>query len=235
MRNRLSLLALLALLLTACTGGEESESADPAELSERLSAARTVIDEAESLELALSTEELPQGVTGLLTAEGRGNHDPAFEGDVTVVAGGTSLDAEVVAVDGELYAKTGFAPTFLSLDPSTLGAPDPATLLDPEDGVSTILEDTEDVTEDGESRDGDDVLTTIAGTLPGEAIASIIPTADTEATFTVRYRLTDDDVLRDASIAGPFYPGGRDVTYRLALTTSDEPVEIEAPAGVGGS
>ena len=66
-------------------------------------------------------------------------------------------------------------------------------------------------------------------------VASVLPTADEAGTFQVRYRLTDDDELRDASIAGPFYPDATDVTYRLNLTASDEAVEIEPPARVSGS
>lgn len=237
MRLNLVLVALLTLLLTACTGGggDEEETTDPAVLAERLSSARETIDTAESLEIALVTRELPQGVSGLLSAKGQGNSSPAFEGDVTVVTGGASLDAEVVAVDGTVFAKTGFSPVFLSIDPDTLGAPDPAALLDAENGVSTILEQTDELAEDGQSRDGQDVLTTITGTIPGDVIRSIIPSADAAAAFDVQYRLTDDDELRDATIRGPFYPGGRDVTYTLTLTTLDQAVEIEEPARPGGS
>lgn len=233
MRIPLTGLALTALLLTACTGGDDEAEAGPGELADRLSTARTQIDDAESLEMSLATKELPQGTTGLLSAEGQGNHDPAFEGTVTVVTGGTSLDADVVSVDGELYVKTGFSPRFMTFDPDSLGAPDPAGLLDPEEGVSRILELTEDLSQDGRSRDGEDVLTTVAGTLPGDVVSSILPTADETGSFSVRYRLTDEDELRDASISGPFYEGADDVTYRLSLVASGDPLEITAPEGAG--
>ena len=73
------------------------------------------------------------------------------------------------------------------------------------------------------------MLTTITGTLPGSVVATIIPSADASATFAVTYRLTDDDELRDATIKGPFYPDGSDVTYTVKLATSDEPVTIKVP------
>lgn len=233
MRIPLIGLALTALLLTGCTGGDDEPSADPGELADRLSTARAQIDDAQSLEMSLVTKELPQGTTGLLSAEGQGNHDPAFEGKVTVVTGGTSLDADVVSVGGELYVKTGFSPRFMTFDPDSLGAPDPATLLDPQEGVSRILELTEDLDQDGRSRDGEDVLTTVTGTLPGDVVSAILPTAEETGTFSVRYRLTDDDELRDASISGPFYEGADDVTYRLSLVASDDPVQVTAPEGSG--
>ncbi|MDQ3664672.1 MAG: hypothetical protein M3353_08460, partial [Actinomycetota bacterium] len=80
-----------------------------------------------------------------------------------------------------------------------------------------------------QSRDGEDVLTTIDGSLPGEVVESLIPSADPAAGFDVTYRLDGDDDLRGASITGPFYPGGGDVTYDLEVTASDEPVDIALP------
>ena len=58
-------------------------------------------------------------MTGLLSAKGKGNHSPAFDGKVKVVTGGSSLDADVIAVEGKVYAKTSFAPVFLTIDPAT--------------------------------------------------------------------------------------------------------------------
>jgi lipoprotein LprG len=60
-------------------------------------------------------------------------------------------------------------------------------------------------------------------------VSTIIPSASPSKNFTVVYRLDDDDVLRDATISGPFYPGDKTVTYTVALETSDTPVTIKAP------
>ena len=239
-RNRRRPLAALAAvtlltLLAACSGGGDGGSADSAALQERLDTARTTIDDAETLDLSLATDSVPDGVSGLLSAVGKGNHSPAFQGDVKVSTGGSSLSAEVIAVDGTVYAKTSFAPVFLTIDPASLKAPDPAVLLDAENGVSSILQQTDGLAEGDRSRDGEDVLTTITGTLPGSVVAQILPSADPDSEFEVSYRLDDDDVLRDARMSGPFYGEGSSVTYTLTVTTSDEPVEITAPPATGGS
>lgn len=223
-------------MLAGCTGGDDAgDGTDVAALQGRLDAAKTTIDDAETVEVSLSTSAVPDGVSGLLSAEGRGNHSPAFVGDVKVSTGGATLSAEVIAVDGTVYAKTGITPDYLTIDPASLRAPDPAGLLDADTGLTQILVQTEDLDEGERSRDGEDVLTSITGTLPGDVVAQIIPSASVDATFDVTYRLTDDDVLRDASMSGPFYGGSADVTYTVRLATSDEPVEIEAPARTGGS
>ena len=228
------LLLVGALLLGACTGGDDGGSdAAPDELADRLAAAKAVIDEAETVDVSLATDAVPDGVSGLLSAKGQANHDPAFTGDVTVSTGGASLSAEVVAVEGTVYAKTSFAPTFLTIDPATLGAPDPATLVAPDTGLTSLLVQTEDLAAGDRSRDGEEVLTSITGSLPGSVVAGILPSADTESAFEVTYRLTEDDELQDAVITGPFYGDGGDVTYTVTLDTSDEPVDITAPTRGG--
>lgn len=224
------------LLLAGCTGGDgDGGGTDVAALQERLDAAKKAIDDAETVEVSLATSSVPDGVSGLLSAKGTGNHSPAFEGDVKVSTGGATISAEVVAVDGTVYARTGVTPVFLTIDPATLGAPDPAGLLDPDTGLTQILAETQDLDEGDRSRDGEDVLTSITGTLPGSVVAEIIPSASTQDTFDVTYRLTDDDQLRDATMSGPFYGDGTDVEYTVRLTTSDRPVEITAPTRTGGS
>ena len=157
----------------------------------------------------------------------------AVSSKVTVVTGGTSLGADVIAVDGKVLAKTSFSPVYLSIDPATLKAPDPAALFDKTNGITQILSKTDKLKDGGKSRDGSDVLTTIKGTLPSSVVKTIIPSADAGSIFRVTYRLDDDDVLRDATLSGPFYATGGDVTYTVKLTASDTPVTIEAPSRPG--
>ena len=238
MRTRLVIPALLTagLLLGGCTGsssgsdgGGEAKGGDASALADRLGKAKTTLDTAETISISLSTKNLPDGVTGLLSATGKGNHSPAFEGKVSVVTGGASLGADVIATGGKVYAKTGFLPDFTAIDPATLKAPDPATLLKADGGITEILTKTDGLAEDGQSRDGKDVLTSIKGTLPGTVVQTIIPSAAADQTFTVVYRLDDDDTLRDATLTGQFYAPAAKVTYTVALETSDTPVTIEAP------
>ena len=229
MRTRLLALLSVVLLMTGCQGDSGGEKTDTSELQKRLSAARATIDQAETVDISLATKSLPDGVTGLLSATGQGNHSPAFKGKVKVVTGGSTLTADVVSAEGTLKAKTSFSPLYLEIDPASLKAPDPAALLDAETGVTQILDQTKTLKAGDESRDGADVLTSITGTLPGSLVRTIIPSADAEQTFDVKYRLTDDDELRDATLTGPFYPEGGDVTYTVKITTSDQRVTIKVP------
>jgi len=235
-RTLILTLASMTLALAGCTGSSDdgkADKADTAKLQARLTEARKTLDDAETITISLATEKLPSGVTGLLSAKGKGNHSPAFDGKVKVVTGGSSVDADVIAVNGKVYAKTSFAPVFLTISPASLKAPDPASLLDADTGITQILVKTKKISEGGKSRDGSDVLTTIKGTLPGSLVKDIIPSADADESFDDTYRLDDDNVLRDAKLKGPFYPNGGDVTYTVKLTTSDTAVTIEPPSTFG--
>lgn len=228
------LLAVSGLALLLVTGGCSGGSADaPPErdTSARLEAARSRLDDAASLKIRLVSDDLPDGTVGLVEADGFGNHDPAFEGVVTIVGAGLGqVDADVVSVKGDVEAKVGFVPRFTPVDPADLGAPDPAALLSADNGVSSWLTQSDQLTVGEDSRDGETILTSISGELPGAVVQQLIPTADETAAFDVVYRLDDDDALRDAAITGPFYPGGADVTYDLTVSASDQSVSIELPS-----
>jgi lipoprotein LprG len=221
--------ASLLLVVTGCSGDDPADDPEDEgeDLGARLATAKTQIDEAPSIDFTIRTDQLPSGVSGLLEAEGTGTSEPAFDGMVRVSPG--PIDAEVISVDDTVYAKVGFTPAFLEVEPSTLNAPDPADFFDPETGVSSLLVATEDPQAGEDERDGEDVLTTVTGTLPGEPLAALLPTADEAGQFDVSYRLTEDDLLRGATITGPFYEGSDDVTYDLTVEPSDETVEITAP------
>lgn len=229
MRTRWLLAPLTAFLLVLGACSPDQDEADVSDLLERLEAAEQRIDEATSLDISVVASSVPSNVSGLKSAEGVANRTPAFRGDVEVVSGGSSIPAEVVAVNGEVWAKTGFSPVFIGLDPARLNAPDPADLVGTQGaGVASLLTQSEDLTWEGKTRDGTEVLSTISGTLDAPLIAALLPTAANRGTFTVTYRLTDGDELHDMTIHGPFY-GDLEATYVMKVIASDESVVIEAP------
>lgn len=234
LRTAATALTILTLAFaSACSSSDtDSGETDVAALQDRLSAAKKVIDDAESVDVSLTTKSLPQKVSGLKEATGVGNYSPAFKGEVTIVTGGASIKADVISIGDTLWADAGITSGFLKLDPTALGAPDPSTIVGTDgNGVASILTKTTDLAQGEKSRDGSDILTQITGTVPGTVVRQFLPSADSTGTFEVVYRLDDDDVLRDATITGPFYTGAADVTYTLTIEASDTPVEITAPKG----
>ena len=48
-------------------------------------------------------------------------------------------DVEVVAADGKVFAQLPFTTEFVEVDPADYAAPDPAALMEPEGGLSSLL------------------------------------------------------------------------------------------------
>ena len=235
-RRRLRLLTAPLVLglalggLVACSG--DDEGGDGADAEAVLAAAKKTLDETSGVVITLSTDDLPGGVTGITSAEGTGVHPSAFEGTFKLSVSGLPADAEVIAVDGTTYAKNSLLlPDWTKIDPADYGAPDPAKLMDPDDGFSGLLGSATDV-EAGDSvrggADNKEILTEYTGTISSDAVAALVPTAEGDFGFT--YEISDDDELRRAVLKGAFY--GEDegeVTYTLTLDDYGTEKEITAP------
>jgi lipoprotein LprG len=223
-------LALTSLLLAGCSGDETVSSGRTPE--EVLELARTTLDETTGVSLTLASEDLPDGVSAVRSAEGVGVHPAAFDGTLTVVLSGTDFDVPVVAVDDEVHVQLPLAPGWQTVDPAAYGAPDPARLMSPDDGFSSLLTDTEDL-EEGESvRGGEDnkeVLTEFTGVLTGDEVQRFIPSADADTTFDATYLVTADGELREADLTGVFYPGTDPMTYTLTFEDYGTEQDVTAP------
>ncbi|QNN53004.1 LppX_LprAFG lipoprotein [Nocardioides mesophilus] len=215
---------LLAAPLAACSGSQ-AQAQSP---EETLASAKAALDETSGVRLSLQVDNLPRGVNGLVSAEGVATHDPAFDGTIKVAAAVTA-DAAVIAVDGKVYAMLPFTQKYVEIDPSDYSAPDPADLMSTEDGLSSLLTSAEDVEQGNEVRDGEDVLTTYTGTLAGDLVAAIIPTASPDGQFDVTFTLDDSDRVTEILMTGPFYPAAADVSYTVDLEDYGVKKEITAP------
>jgi lipoprotein LprG len=216
---------LLGLTVSACKGSDSGSSRSP---EVRLAAAKKTFDTADYIGFTLATSQLPDGVQGLLSATGTGTHDPAFSGSVKVQTKVTDITAPLVAVNSAVYAKLPFL-GWNKINPSDYGAPDPANLMDPDLGVSSLFTATRSPKSGASQRNGDQVLTTIDGTLPASAVKHVFPSSGS-ADFDVSYTLTADDSVNSAKITGPFYDGSDDVTYTISFDLKADKVAIQAPA-----
>ena len=227
-RATLALAALAVSVLAAgCSGGGNDGGGDP---TKRLETARSELDDANSIELTLETDELPSGVDGILSAEGVGTHDPAFDGTAQVHAFGITGEVPIVAVGGAVYVKLPFKSDYEPFDLTEYDAPDPASLLSTEDGLTSMITSLEDVDAGETELDDETKVTPINGVLPGEVVGTLFPSVEPADDFDVTFRVDGDDSLRDATITGPFYPDADDLTYTISLTASDEQVDIAKPS-----
>lgn len=220
-------LAVLVLLTSAagCTGGD-AEERPPEEV---LAEAKSHLDDTTGVRIRLKTPELPPEVNGVLSAQGVGTHDPAFKGDLTVSSSGITADVPVVAVGGQVFARLPFTTEYVEVDPASYGAPDPAGLMDPDQGLSALLTAAEDVEAGKDVRSGEEVLSSFSGKVPGEAVSSIIPGAASGEGFEARFTVDGDTRLREAVLTGPFYPEAAEVTYTVTFEDYGTDADINAP------
>ena len=228
MTARLS--AIVVLLLAAGLVGGCSSSPKPSASPEKtLAAAKQKLDATPGVRIGLATDKLPTGVNGLLAAHGVGTHAPAFKGAIKVAVSGVTADASVVAVHDAVYAKLPFTTKFVKINPADYGAPDPAALLRPQGGLSSLLTAAKDVTAGDQVRQGKQVLSSFSATVPGRAVAAVIPSADAKADFDGTFTVDDHDQLAKVVLTGPFYPRGGDVTYTVTFQDYGVTQHITAP------
>ncbi len=216
--------AALLVAVSACSGGSSSSESPQQQLAQ----AKKSVDSADYIGFTITGSNLPEGTPVLKKASGTGTHAPAFTGTVDVDTG-VDIQAQVVVVDGSVYAELPFA-GWTTIDLQKYGAPDPARLMSTDHGISALLTRTTELSAGKPERHGHDVLTTIRGSLPASAVASLFPTAGRDGDFAVTYTVTEDDSLRAVSLTGAFYAGhGGDTTYRIKLDLAADPVTITAP------
>jgi lipoprotein LprG len=218
--------AVATATLTACS---ESGAQDEPDAAEVLLEAKQRLDATSGVELALTTQELPQGVDGVMAATGTVTRAPAFEGTLKVRANNLTADVPVVSVGGTVFAQVPFSTKMAEINPADYGAPDPALLMDPEAGLSGWLTETREPRTGKKAREGDQVLTEYSGTLPGDVVADTIPSAVESADFPVTFSVDDDGALRTVDISGPFYGAEGEVDYVVAISAYDVAADIRRP------
>ena len=224
--------ALLAIpTLAACSGDDGKGAAAEKSPEEVLAEASTKLTETSGVHLDLSTEALPDGVSGIAKAAGTITDAPAFDGSISVVFAGQTADVPVIAVDGDVFAQLPFTDgAWQKVNPKEYGAPDPAALIGA-DGFPGLLGLTESP-EAGESvrggADNSEVLTTYSGTVPGDAMDAVIPSSSGDS-FDVEWQVSDDGELRTAKLTGVFYPHTDPITYTVEFADYGAEKEITAP------
>jgi lipoprotein LprG len=214
-------------VLSACGGAEEKEES----ASDLLARSKTTLDEASSAHFVLASEGAPDTGTVLVGGEGDIARPSSFEGTLKVMALGSTLDLEVISVDGTVYAQLPFTSTFSVVDPAAFGFGDPGALLDPETGISQLLGSAESVQMGEERRVDGEVVREVTAELPGDLVEQILTSADPSQPVQARFSIASDSgELRRAELTGPFFTAEDDATYILDLSDFGADVEITAPA-----
>lgn len=216
-----------ALALTGC-GGDDESAADSGSVTAALATAKQRFDDATGVHFTMSTAADPGG-DAVLGAEGDLTNQPAFKGDVKVnYLGFKNVSVKAISVDGKVYVDLPLPGGYSELDPATVGAPDPADFMDPESGISGLLLKLADAKQTDQVREGKKTVTTYSGTLSGDLVAGIIPSASKNGVYPTVVGIADDE-LTTLKITGDFFGGSGDATFDLVFDSYNEIAQISAP------
>ena len=174
----------------------------------------------------------------LLTADGDGLAVESVDADVTrkpPAAHGIAVRkpggqrVEFAESDGMLFV-VGPSGKYLPAPPQIAATvPSPARMLDPERGLGHTLSQIRDATTQGKEDVAGVEAFKIVGTVPEDVLAELIPTADSDATFTVwlRVRAPHAPLRTNLTFTGR---DGKSATLAVQVTNVNKPISITAPA-----
>ena len=224
---------LCVVSVASCSSDPQGASSSQAQQSpaQQLAAAKTKVDAAPSVHLKLASANVPQGASGVVSADGWGKHPPAFKGTFKVTLKGVQADAEITSIGGEVYAKLPLIPGTNKIDPADFGLPDPADLFSPDQGLTTLLTAT---TVPDRGRQGAPGLRGALddhGHPAGQGRHRPVPQSATAAAPSPS-TYGADRLRRSCArscIVGPFFGAGTTSTYTLTLDQYGQPVTIAKP------
>jgi lipoprotein LprG len=218
----------VALALTGCGSSSGSGTAsNPAAVKAALAKAKQNFDKATGVHFTMSTSAKPSG-DAILGADGKLTNQPAFDGSAKVVYHGFTVDVPAISVGGKFYAKLPFTPGFEQHNPAEFSAPDPADFINPTKGISALLLQLTGTKLTGQTRQGKTIVTNYSGSLPGNLIAGIIPSANAKGTYQAVVGIADDQ-LTTLAITGDFFSGSGPATFNLVFDDYNKIAKISAP------
>lgn len=174
-----ALLAAFGLVAGCSKAGGETKNEAPLPDAATLitassSAAKALRDVYLDLAVDGTVPKLPvKSVSAYLTNEPK----VAGQGDADVIFNGTPVKAKFVVVDGDLWAQLGAGQPYSNTGPA-VNVYDAAAILDPQKGIANLISSVRDPKVEGREQIGGVDTIRISGTIPGSALAGIVPKAD---------------------------------------------------------
>ena len=226
--RRIAVVATASLLLLSACGTPAINATD------QLHKTKDVLDSTPSFHFTLSSADVSG--TGPLLTGGRGDmrRPTSMSGTLQVSIYGLAISVPVVSLAGRFSVKLPTSPGFTAANPSDYGFADPARLIDPSNGLSSLLLSCRSPQVKSDDRYNGAALHEIGCTLPGSAVAALLtsadPSKDVAATFGID---TTTSQLRRVVLKGPFVSAAKNCTYTLILANYGENVSITPPPSSG--
>jgi lipoprotein LprG len=226
--RRIAVIATTSLLLLSGCGTPSINATD------QLRKTKTVLDSTPSFHFTLSSTDVTG--SGPLLTGGRGDmrRPASMSGTLQVSIYGLAIGVAVVSVGGMFTVKLPTSPGFTAANPADYGFADPAKLIDPNYGLSSLLLSCTSSQVESDDRYNGEALHEIGCTLPGRDVAALLTSADSSKDVAATFGIdTTSNQLRRVVLTGPFVTVGKNSTYTLILANYGENVSITPPASSG--
>lgn len=226
--RRIAIIATTSLLMLSGCGTPAINATD------LLHRTKAVLDSTPSFHFTLSGANVTG--SGPLLTGGRGDmrRPTSMSGTLQVSIFGLAIGVPVVSVRGAFWVRLPTNSGFTAANPASYGFADPARLIDPDHGLSSLLLTCRSPQVESDDRYNGEALHEIGCTLPGSAVAALLtsadPSKDVAATFGID---TTTSQLRRVVLSGPFVTVGTNSTYTLILANYGENVAITPPPAIG--
>lgn len=233
MRTRVAVvaIALVAVLVSAVSACGSSGSLSPAQAKSLLTQGKATIDNSQAFHFTLTTAGIPQG-SGTTIVGGGGDlaRPDKLVGSFTVSVGGLQAAVKVAAGGGKFYAQLPFQKTYTATDPSSFGVANPAQLISPSGGLSSILSDTNQTASGGQTRINGEVLDVVSGSVPGTDI-TVLPDKDPARPVAVKALINPSNhQVRQVTLTGPIETTAPSASFTVTLTNYGEHVDLVIPS-----
>lgn len=220
-----TVVAALGVAIAACGGAQGNSVTE-------LTRAKSLLDAASAAHFMLTGggARSDSGVT-LLGGTGDIKRPDGFSGTLTIVISGFTTTVDAASTHGTFYIRNPLDNQFETADPTQYGFADPARLMDPKTGLSSLLLKCSDVAEQGDDRLAGQLLHELSCTLPGSTVKALLTDAAPDQTVSAKLAVVaDSGELRRVVLTGPFYSSSSSTTFTLVIDNYGENVTITPPA-----
>lgn len=225
----LILLAAAMLVLGACANGNGDDD-DTQDAGEIIDAASERFDETSSAHFELDIDGSigidEEGMLELGAVSGEIVRPAGARADASIVFGGSSVSMEMIASEGEMFIRNILTGDW-ERAPSDLEY-DPARIFDEDDGISSIIEQLENIEREGEDSVGGTDAWHLTAQVDTGAVRNLAGDFFEGEQLNVDIWVARDDYrllrveLHDADAEEP-------MSWELSLSNHDESVEITPP------
>jgi lipoprotein LprG len=215
--------------LSAC-GSSKTFETDPRAL---LHEAKQVVDSTPALHFAITSQNATGSGVFITGGDGDAARPDRFAGTIAVSLNGIGVNIRILSVGG-VFSVSLLGGAFTPTDPGKYGFEDPAKLIDPNAGLSSLLNDATSASLGDRDRfpgSGEELYEVMVD-LPGDRVKALLPDADPAKPVkgTVGIEV-DTHQVRRVVLTGPLLDAAKDSTFTLVLDRYGESVSITPATG----